>query len=759
MFFQPVNSTVGHHAEAVGEFQTLLPKLPKSKTRIAIREDIKRKFFTKSPSSSNSGEDKVFAPMKELCNFIRDNVSRRFARKPNQYQLRLVPNTHIKSDVSGGNFRIDACIGPSKPSDPLHVTDILVPMEFKKKRSTTSVPVNRLQIASAASHIMNDDVRRTFMFAITIEDDRVSLWYFSRSYTVKSDSFNYIEEQDLLVDILFSLMIATDEELGLDCRIQVQPPLKAEPEISNAYDKIQAPKKYIHELKDGANASRFFSTVTCISDFRTLYVSGRKTRVFKVIEVEKQGTTWEEKEGAKPMVLKDVWLGLNARTEKEIQDDLFKDIQTFSEKPDWKQDQHLSYIAKDTILQPHMAKFEDILQNQRYKDFFLLVQAESIGSPSKPVLGDARPPNPPIFEDMPIIGQGDTPQRSARSAHYQPSAQHREFNQTKNLKFVYRDFGQKKRCFFLFDEECTPVDCLPTVGDALKVLAQCIIALRLMFCAGWLHRDISAGNVMAVQDVNNQWKVKLGDLEYAKKFNSGLATSSDPKTGTPNFMAHEVLQRHYIQVGQDQETPAYATAAKSEGSDDDSDSERSTSMPSIARHVRHNYQHDLESIHWIVLWIITNRHGDSSSKDYAMELFPSTTKLELANGRSKAFAEDIRQPLRDCLPQALRGLAKTADNFRHQLYSQAKLRGREMRWQKEESYAFIHSYAIVAFDTFMAAGNGHEVKLVLPVVQKQSSAPEISLNTRGSMIPRHVQRPSSNKRSRARNDRGHPVIG
>ena len=50
-----------------------------------------------------------------------------------------------------------------------------------------------------------------------------------------------------------------------------------------------------------------------------------------------------------------------------------------------------------------------------------------------------------------------------------------------------------------------------------------------MFCAGWVHRDISCNNVMAVRDSETQqWKLKLADLEYSKKF--GLHTgTSDPK--------------------------------------------------------------------------------------------------------------------------------------------------------------------------------------------------------------------------------------
>ena len=38
-----------------------------------------------------------------------------------------------------------------------------------------------------------------------------------------------------------------------------------------------------------------------------------------------------------------------------------------------------------------------------------------------------------------------------------------------------------------------------------------------MHTAGWVHRDVSAGNIL----VEVKGKVRLGDLEFAKKVNEG----------------------------------------------------------------------------------------------------------------------------------------------------------------------------------------------------------------------------------------------
>jgi hypothetical protein len=52
-----------------------------------------------------------------------------------------------------------------------------------------------------------------------------------------------------------------------------------------------------------------------------------------------------------------------------------------------------------------------------------------------------------------------------------------------------------------------------------------------MFCAGWVHRDVSSGNILAYRSKpDDAWQGKLNDLEYAKRFDPFGGGSSDPKT-------------------------------------------------------------------------------------------------------------------------------------------------------------------------------------------------------------------------------------
>ena len=52
-----------------------------------------------------------------------------------------------------------------------------------------------------------------------------------------------------------------------------------------------------------------------------------------------------------------------------------------------------------------------------------------------------------------------------------------------------------------------------------------------MYLAGWVHRDISSGNILYYRDARGSIVGKLSDLEYAKKFNlrDNAIRSSDPK--------------------------------------------------------------------------------------------------------------------------------------------------------------------------------------------------------------------------------------
>ncbi|KAF9269964.1 hypothetical protein L218DRAFT_4952 [Marasmius fiardii PR-910] len=101
---------------------------------------------------------------------------------------------------------------------------------------------------------------------------------------------------------------------------------------------------------------------------------------------------------------------------------------------------------------------------------------------------------------------------------------------------------------------------------------------QAMWKAGWVHRDLSYGNVYWHRTDRT---VKFGDLEYGRRYEEG--GSSQTKTGTPWFWSVEVASGLYR-----------------------FDKSKSKSQHSLrsSRPFRHHALNELESLMWMGLWFI-----------------------------------------------------------------------------------------------------------------------------------------------------------
>ncbi|KAJ3892505.1 hypothetical protein GG344DRAFT_25254, partial [Lentinula edodes] len=89
-----------------------------------------------------------------------------------------------------------------------------------------------------------------------------------------------------------------------------------------------------------------------------------------------------------------------------------------------------------------------------------------------------------------------------------------------------RTYAPKVHCRQLSEYAGKPLDQMMDWDIILKALKSLIIALSYMHSAGFVHRDISAANVL-VKDGN----AKLIDLEYSKRVQPGIQSgTSDVKT-------------------------------------------------------------------------------------------------------------------------------------------------------------------------------------------------------------------------------------
>ncbi|KAJ8691050.1 hypothetical protein PTI98_010659 [Pleurotus ostreatus] len=575
------------------------------------------------------------------------------------------------SSIPGGNFKIDGGLVNEEKSQ--RVTDTIVAMEFKNQRDIDQVLRNREQLLSAILHIMNDDIRRMFMFGITIERVRMNLWYFSRSHSIKSQSFEFVNHPEILVDVLIRLLFADEKDLGIDPNIAL-----------NSRD------QYVYTV-DGTRGRRRFQVVAPIFESRALTTTCRMTRVFRVLELE--GETDDPKADAKAQVLKDYWLEKDSKTEVEIQEQLFADIAEFA-KFNWRESIYFSVFNKnDKTTQEIMGAFETLLQDEEYKRLFLVIQDRSLGECSREAEQSAWLPQfdtlrstvtPHAAEPFPTTQRSSRPQSGARR-----DLQARPVDEAPQV--VYKNYMPKQRSFLIFDDECTRVHCLPTVGDVFRVLRDCLTALHLMFCAGWVHRDISCNNVMAIQDPETRhWNLKLADLEYSKKYDSGAGTS-DPKIGTPFFMPCEILRGSYF--GLDPEPPDPVTF-----------STKLTSSVSAVDDppVRFNFLHDLEATYWTGLWITTCRVNCEESRIFGFRIFDNNATLTLSQARLKAFERPISRILEKCLLPELKGLPPNCfEHARQCLHGAAVYLGRRQAWDNKDEgykrYSAAHGALAVSF--------------------------------------------------------------
>ncbi|KAF6754782.1 hypothetical protein DFP72DRAFT_1170083, partial [Ephemerocybe angulata] len=522
---------------------------------------------------------------------------------PSQARLHSSPDRRFSFGTAVGDFKVDACLldGVHCPHDsgsklPTH--RILVPLEVALKATEGDVRQNREKLFAAVNSIMNGDARRDFVYGITNEDDRVSLWYFSRTHSAKASSFSLTKDPDRLVRVLVSLLSASDDDVGLNPNIAL-------------YPKKHANIGFIYRLPgDSAGSSRFFMTTGIVEECRSKRLSGRTTRVWKAVEVANfEGKALADNVTPKEIIIKDVWIDGPADTEKQIQDKIFTSIDDFVGGPQpWRDHPCLAKFPPSRL-----DDLETLTTNKKYQERFLRIREHFEGPLSKSVAKDTWA-SPSIFIEAPVEAVSMSPLKTQRNqSKYQSTPASRVAPVPKSaLQFkmggkIHTEFAQKKRCFFYFDEVCTRVSHVPTFGDAVDTLRQASAVLILMFCAGWIHRDISTGNVLAMKESDGKWCLKLADLEYAKEFPShGQKARGNWKTGTPYFMATELQCGLYLQLEQaaEDEVPGSKTRAEAAAGEDG---------------VVHNLQHDLESLWWIGFYIGAVKVGHQASVVWCTE--------------------------------------------------------------------------------------------------------------------------------------------
>ncbi|KAG2008935.1 other/FunK1 protein kinase [Coprinopsis cinerea AmutBmut pab1-1] len=601
----------------------------------------------------------------------------------NGYEIRMCPHKPISSTIEGDGHKIDAALTRNLDKKiPLLVTDIIIPLEFKLL--LVRKEENRQQLVCHVNHTMNDDPRRLWVYGMTIEDDQITIWYFSRSHSVMSTSFSFLDRADLLVEILVSFFRATDEQLGIDPNV-----------------KLVAKDKYVYRFPGDATNPEpaYYYTVDSIEEYRPQKLRCRATRLWRVTQVESFDNY--DRISDIDLVLKEVCLDADAPSEMDIQLQLFDDVENFRDSNKWRDSELLSSFSeesKDTlgIALKDFKKYFSCAVRQHFSDPGIAVSPKVWPVPNIFPVPVPPPPQP--------IGTTVRHMSGAQSALKQRVVKKSTLKKPAEIKADPESLTPRRLCRVLFENVCTPLHDIPTLGEAIDILNQCVIALQIMFCAGWVHRDISSGNVLALRGKRGgKWQVKLSDLEYAKRFPSQAPASSVPKTGTPYFMPCEILAQELFVEHQ-----RYGRVTDmSEGP--------STTSNNDQECVIHGYQHDLESVWWIILWLITMRVAEDLPRGFGDTIFCDTPSI---TDRCKILdVKDLykRKNLVDALPTPLKhsSFLFALNNLRKNLRTEYVSRNMHNKHSDLKSYSWIIGEAFRIFFTHVSQSRKTWGKIVM----------------------------------------------
>jgi len=219
-----------------------------------------------------------------------------------------------------------------------------------------------------------------------------------------------------------------------------------------------------------------------------------------------------------------------------------------------------------------------------------------------------------------------------------------------------------------------------------------------LFLAGWVHRDLSTGNIIVVE--NNGC---VQGFEYAKA-TSNQSSSSDPKTvcfdvkdkccltfdqGTPYFMPLEIHRGRRYADGY-MKTPL---SLKEEMEI----LRLPLSVPRIAI-LRYNYHHDHESLMWVALYIVFRlvywkAAQETWSKIFTNSLYPSPDReyfFKTPDSSLSHFCSAFHIDLGDSFPRSFELIRKSLLN----ICTQSK--------PEDKDYHGLFNYLILAFNELLA---------------------------------------------------------
>ncbi len=264
----------------------------------------------------------------------------------------------------------------------------------------------------------------------------------------------------MFITVMAAFLFSKPEELGLDPTVTTS--------VRNGK------QAFIYELIDTRTQEKiYFQTIKTISEYHSYCISGRKTRVWRVKRIHSLGDP-TFMDNMPEVVLKDLWLDADAPTERNIQDDVFKDIEEFAMK---RRDAPLAEPPEFTGLsQDRQQEIDQLLHADTYKRHFLTITHDHIGSVSKNITRDSiadptmlyAPDKKITSARSPVVDRSRGRMHSTRSSMEVPAKPERN-----------RTFLAKRQYRVVFLEICTAMHGVKNFRSSLEALRGAVLGISL----------------------------------------------------------------------------------------------------------------------------------------------------------------------------------------------------------------------------------------------------------------------------------------
>ncbi|EED78584.1 predicted protein [Postia placenta Mad-698-R] len=657
-------------------FQTnLLPPLPvgvninQLVNNLRARKYIKGKrwaAFRKDPKNARGKENVCFKSLETVAAAIEKVAAKMAGEEP---LLKFVqnPDGAPRSKTRTSKSRPDGFfIRNSGPKGRVRWMDIALSAEYKKVENVTTKDdlwQDVRKVIWSMHHCMREDARRRFTYGLTIENRTMRMWFGSRTELLVSKPIDFMSEHHKVAHFFVAMMYAAEHEAGWDPTMQYV--RKKDGSDDELEPDIEGKPRLDIDVRDQNGTVVRYRTIRWLSDDGANGLRGRGTRVWEVCILSDDG-----EEGVDRFALKDQYIDAGRQREGMIIEEL-RNTETDN-------------ATRDII-------DRSLLTVEHHGDVYV----EGMLDHTRNLMTRRGEPNSHFsfkLQQVPEDGVEDTTtaklskQTLAGVCHYQTPEELRtppaQKNYTYHAKVHYR---------IVFKEVCKPLREYTSLKDIFYILINAAGALIALHDVGWVHRDMSIGNLLGFV-LNGVLHCKLSDLEYAKRMDD--RSGHEIRTGTRSFMSVEVYNLKYRFTSSEAEAkganppPNVIDSNQAaldwfesfhRGSPVNVDVPISKDGPRVP--FRYNPLNDIESLWWVAIYFVFNRSvvkvgGEPPSMDASQRGHYFTqeayTRDLIATPHARFAALTDKDDLREeiiYLHAAIRDIARHLNEIRKQLVS------------------------------------------------------------------------------------------